>query len=710
MKQLIHSYSDGKIIAEELPVPQCDDNGVLIESICSLISSGTEKMLLDFGKSSVFGKIKKQPDRAKEVISKIKNDGIIPTIDAVNNKLNTTNQIGYCSVGRVIEIGKNIKDMSIGDRVISNGPHAEYVSVPRNLCAKIPENVTDDSAVFCVIGSIALQGVRLSNPTLGERYVVFGLGLVGQLCAQILRANGCKVLGIDNCKDKIEIARKSGIDTYHNKNNRDPISKSNEFSMGEGIDAVILSLSSNSPLPIKQAAKMCRKRGRIILIGDTNLELDRADFYEKEISFQVSCSYGPGRYDKDYEIRGNDYPIGFVRWTQNRNFEAILGLMSDNSIQTKYLLSKRFDFSSFNKAYDLLLNDNKNNLGILLDYKKSKTPEKTIVFNPQNKQKTGKSKVRVSVIGTGNYSGRVLLPILNKLGVQLRSLANTGSVRGGYYAKKYNFRKLTTDSDSIFNEKNTNTVLVATRHNTHAKFVIKALSAGMHVFCEKPLAIELEDVLSIQKKFEEFNNTDNFAPIIMVGFNRRFSRFSIRARELIETVDQPIAINMTVNAGYVNQDSWVQDPKIGGGRIIGEACHFIDLARYLVNKKITHFSTSSMKKSIFNEDKAIINLEFEDGSIACIQYFANGHKSFMKERIEIFSDEKIIQINNFKNMKLWGWNNNKTIHFLNQDKGQKKCLSAFVNSIENGRSPPIPFEEILEVSKISIELAEMINN
>ena len=702
MKQLVHSFSNGEIVAEELPVPKCNETGILIESTCSLISSGTEKMLLDFGKSSLVGKAKKHPDRVRDVLHKINNDGIMSTANAVLSKLNTSNQIGYCNVGKVIEVGNKINDIHTGDRVISNGPHAEFVAIERNLCAKIPDGVKDEKAVFCVIGSIALQGIRLSQPTLGESIVVFGLGLVGQLTAQILKANGCRVLGIDNSKDKIEVAEKIGIECYFSENSDEILKKTNKFSNNRGVDAVILTLSSSSSIPIKQAALMCRKRGRIVLIGDTKLDLDRSDFYEKELSFQVSCSYGPGRYEKNYETKNYDYPIGFVRWTESRNFEAVLQLMSDNLIHTEHLLSKKFDFSNYKDAYNLLLDKSASNLGILLKYKSDKAPNNSVSYKDTLIEG---AEICLGLIGSGNYAGRVLMPILRKSDVSLAALANNGGVNSSYYAKKFGFNKITTNNESILTDNKINTVLIATRHDSHAELVLSSLSSEKHIFCEKPLAISCNEIDRINKKYIEINQIKRKNNILMVGFNRRFSPLSKKAKRLIDKINQPKVINITINAGYISKDSWLHDKEIGGGRIVGEACHFIDLARYLIGYKLSNFYLSSIKNSEINDDKAVINLEFEDGSIASIQYLANGHSSFMKERIEIFCDQKIIQINNFKNMKFWGWASNKTIRLFNQNKGQNECLKSFFNAIKNGNPSPIPFEEIIEVSKASIELA-----
>ncbi len=701
MKQLIYSFSDGKIVAEDLPVPKCGENGLIIESTHSLISSGTEKMLIDFGRSGYLEKIKKQPEKAKQVINKIKNDGLRSTLNAVSNKMNSLNQIGYCNVGKVIEVGEKVKDLSIGDRVISNGPHAEYISVERNLCAKIPDNVRDIDAVFCVIASISLQGIRLSKPTLGEKYVVFGLGLIGQLAAQLLKANGCMVLGIDNNNEKVKIAKETGIDSFLSKAFNSTIEKANQFSSDQGVDGVILSLSSSSSLPIKQAAMMCRKRGKIILIGDTKLDLDRSDFYEKEISFQVSCSYGPGRYDDNYEKKGQDYPYGFVRWTQNRNFQAILQLMSEKSINTDNLISRRFRFSDYKDAYELLLDNDAENLGIILDYHNTKNSNKTLEYSA----KSVNSDVKMGVIGSGNYSGRILIPLLSKLDVDLISLANTGGVNSAFYVKKYGFAKLTTDSSSLISDDMINTVVIASRHDTHADMVIRSLSSRKNIFCEKPLALKIKDIDKIDKKYNKICESDGKVPILMVGFNRRFSSLTKKAKKMIQGINRPKVINITINAGHISKNSWVQDYEQGGGRIIGEACHFIDLARYLVGQKISSFTKMSMKNDEINDDKTIMNLGFNDGSIASIQYLANGHESFMKERIEIFCDKKIIQINNFKNMKLWGWKRNKTVRLFNQDKGQVECLKSFVRSIQTGGKAPIPYEEIIEVSKISIQIA-----
>ena len=701
MFQVVQDINKGSTVIMEAPKPIALPNHSLIESTVSLISSGTERTLVDFGKSGLIGKALGQPEKVKMVLDKVKTDGVVATYSAVKSKLDEPMQLGYCNVGKISQSSSNM--FSKGTRVVSNGKHASFVRVPNNLIAAIPANVSDEEAVFTVLGSIALQGIRLASPTIGERVVVTGLGLVGLLAVQILKANGCRVLAIDFDSAKCNLARQFGADVVDLSQGDCAISAAKEFSSGRGVDAVIITASSKSNDIVHQAATMSRKRGRIILVGVVGLELNRADFYEKELTFQVSCSYGPGRYDNQYEEKGIDFPFAFVRWTEQRNFEAVLDLMSAGKINVKPLISYRFDVQDAESAYNKL--NEESSLGIILDYKlncaESNLRESVKISDSTSaKIKNG----NVAFIGAGNYASRVLIPAFKKAGANLTTLVTSGGISAVHYGKKSGFNLASTDINEAL-DKNSDAVVIVTQHNLHAEQTITALENGKHVFVEKPLALTNDEIDSIEAK-QKASNT-----MVMVGYNRRFSPHIQKIKTLIGKKNGPKTFIMTMNAGEIPPDHWTQDPELGGGRIIGEACHYIDLMRFLAGSKIESFNALKMGENDyvkFTEDKAIITLTFEDGSIGSIHYYSNGGKSFPKERIEIFCDDGVLQLDNFRKLTGFGWKGFRKMNLWSQDKGQENCVHAFMESIRDGKRNPIPQDEIFEVARVSVDIAEML--
>jgi threonine dehydrogenase-like Zn-dependent dehydrogenase len=554
MKQILHNLRDGTTIVENVPIPTVRAGQILVRSLATLISAGTEKMLVDFGNASYINKARQQPEKVREVIDKIQTDGLIETIEAVTSKLDQPLTTGYCNVGIIAEIGSRAGAFSVGQRVVSNGNHAEFVSVPSNLCAPVPDNVSDDQAAFVVLASIGLQGIRLVNPTIGENIVVTGLGLIGLLTVQILRAQGCRVLGIDVDSARLALAKQFGADVVDLANGEDPISAAAAFSRGQGVDAVLITASTRSNEPVSQAARMCRKRGRIVLVGVTGLELSRADFYEKELTFQVSCSYGPGRYDPEYEEKGHDYPIGFVRWTEQRNFEAVLDLMSTKAIDVEPLISHRYSIDSAEEAYKLL-SAREPSLGILLEYDSADGDmESQRSVGLPRPQRIKAAAAVVGIIGAGNYAGRVLIPAFKKTGASLHTLVSNGGVSGVHYGKKYGFSIAATDPDVVFDHEETNVVVVATRHDSHARYVVKALEAGKHVFVEKPLAITNEELDEIDDARCR-SASSNRIPLIMLGFNRRFAPFVQKIKRSVMSRQAPISLVYTCNAGHIDSSA-----------------------------------------------------------------------------------------------------------------------------------------------------------
>ena len=700
MRQIIQSLKSGLTQVTEIPVPKPAIKSLLIKTSKTLISSGTERMLIEFGRAGLIKKASQQPEKVKLVIEKILTDGLKPTIDAVFNKLDQPLPLGYCNVGIVHEVGRDAKNFNKGDRVVSNGKHAEVVNVPVNLCAKVPDTVSNEEASFTVLGAVALQGIRLAKPTLGEAVAVVGLGLVGLMTVQLLKANGCRVLGLDFDQDKLLIAKEFGAETVDlNKDNL--LSVTDSFSRGRGIDAVIITASTTSNEPIQQAAQMCRKRGRIVLVGVAGIKFSREDFYKKELTFQVSASYGPGRYDPNYEEKGQDYPIGFVRWTEQRNFEAVLDMMATGALNVKRLISHQFDISEAEKAYKIIIS-NQSSLGILLTYpglEITNNSRKIILSN--NKKTTKKNndnivkKIKVGFLGSGNYAASVLIPSFKTAGVELKNVASSNGVSGVHVGRKYGFLETTTDSDYLISDNLIDAVVIATRHNSHANFVIKTLKNKKHVFVEKPLCLSLDELDEIKSAYSSSN-------ILMVGFNRRFAPQIQKMKSLLNSVNSPKSIVMTINAGEVASDHWTQDSEVGGGRIIGEVCHFIDLLRFLVEKKIIDYQIQYMDS--LTKDTANIQLSFEDGSIGTIHYYANGSKSFPKERLEIFAEGGVLQLDNYRKLTGFGWPRFKKMNLWQQDKGQKACVKSFIDAISKSNTPPIPVEEIFEVSRISLKL------
>ena len=723
MKQILQSLKTGDTEVVDVPCPRSQPGHVLIRSSCTLVSAGTERMLVEFGKANLVDKARQQPDKVRMTLDKVKTDGLMPTLEAVRNKLDQPLPMGYCNVGMVMEVGAGVTGFSVGDRIASNGKHAEVVCVPKNLCAKVPETVSDEAAVFTVISAIALQGLRLVQPTLGEVVVVTGLGLIGLVAVQLLRAHGCRVLGIDMDPMKMELARQFGAETVDLSRGEDPVATATRFSRGRGVDAVIITAATKSNEPMHQAALMCRKRGRIVLVGVVGLELSRADFYEKELSFQVSCSYGPGRYDPHYEDGGQDYPVGFVRWTEQRNFEAVLDMMAESSLDVAPLISHRFDLSHAEEAYQLVAKGG-SSLGILLKYpgvaEQSHESLRTSMVRLTGELPRAArpaDSVVVGFIGSGNYASQVLIPAFKGTPAILKSVASAKGVSGVHAGNKYGFEETTTDSEAMLRDAEVNTVIVATRHDSHAQYVCKALLARKHVFVEKPLAITREGLEEIEKTFQEVNAShsgsaaareETGALLLMVGFNRRFAPQVQKIKTLLAGVREPKSFVMTVNAGAIPAEHWTQDPEVGGGRIIGEACHFIDLLRFLAGAPIVSVRVAVLgtQGQGMRADKVSFTLCFADGSIGTVHYLSNGHKSFPKERLEVFGGGRILQLDNFRSLRGYGWPGFTKINLWRQDKGQAACAAAFVDAIRLGQPSPIPFEELVEVTRTSFEIVD----
>lgn len=696
MRQIIQDMKSGQTILEEVPVPQVKSGSVLIKTSCSLVSLGTERMLVEFGKASLIDKARQQPDKVKQVLDKIKTDGVQPTIEAVFNKLGHPLPLGYCNSGTVVAIGNGVTEFKVGDRVASNGQHAEYVCVPKNLVAKIPENVSDEEAAFTVIGSIGLQGIRLINPQLGETVVVIGLGLIGLIAAQLLQANGCRVICIDFDEEKVQLAREKNIIGINPTKGTDPVKYVLEETASYGADAILITASTKTDEVIHQAAEMSRKKGRIVLVGVIGLGLRRDDFYKKELSFQVSCSYGPGRYDDDYENRGIDYPLPFVRWTEKRNFETVLQAIAMGRIDVKSLITEEVKLDNYKEIYG----DMRKHGSIASIIKYPSDSKMRTVVEVTSLNFTG-TKGQIGIIGAGNFTSATMLPALTKSKACIRYIASAQGLSAKILAKKVGAKRATSDYHEILKDDVVDLVMITTRHNLHAPMVLDALYAGKHVFVEKPLCLNQKELGEIVTAYQMAQKN---GVTLTVGFNRRFSSFAVKMKELAgKGVKNIIA---TMNAGFIPSEVWVHDLKTGGGRIIGEACHFIDLCSFLTDSIVTSVCMNAMGENPEeNTDNASILLRYKDGSNAVINYFANGSKSYSKERVEIYTQEKTLVLDNWRELKGYGCKGFTKMK-KSMDKGHTTQFSLLNERILRGGEALIPFCSIINTTKASFACIE----
>jgi predicted dehydrogenase/threonine dehydrogenase-like Zn-dependent dehydrogenase len=705
MKQVLQRLDNGQTYLLDVPVPAASGVRLVIRSRASVISAGTERMLVEFGRGSLLDKARAQPDKVRDVLSKVRTDGLVSTLEAVQGKLATPIPLGYCNAGTIVDVGQHVTRFQPGDRVVSNGPHAEFVVVPHTLAAKIPDSVTFEAAAFTPIAAIGLQGIRLAQPTLGEAVVVYGLGLIGLLCVQLLRANGCMVIGIDRMPSRLALAQRFGAQVIDGAAG-DVVARVNALTDGRGADAVLLTLASDSDEPVHNAARMSRKRGRLVLVGVTGLTLSRDEFFKKELSFQVSCSYGPGRYDPQYEERGVDYPAGFVRWTEQRNFEAVLGAMAAGQLDPSPLITHLFDFDAAPRAYELI-SGTAPSLGVVLRYPEANAGDGNGSAHSRRIDRAPPpahpiTGLTVGVIGAGNFATRMLLPILQRRGVRLRTIVSGGGPSAAVAGETFGFERVSADVDDILGDAAIDNVFVLTRHDSHAALVVRALEAGKHVFVEKPLALSQSDMDRIE------DAVSSSGRLLMVGFNRRFAPLTRDVVKHVAARGGPLVVNITVNAGSIPRSHWTQDPDVGGGRVTGEACHFIDLARALVGHAITRvdITTASTRAGEIVDDIAVMMLNFADGSIASIAYLANGAKSFPKERIECFFDGCTLAIDNWRRLRRFNVPGPVFELGKRQDKGHAAEIEAWLAAVRLGGPPPIPTGELFEVSRWAIGAGE----
>lgn len=692
----------GKIIVEDVPAPVCEDDGIVVANSYSLISIGTEREALR-KRESMLKLALQRPDLVKKVWNYFKKQGAQKTRELVKSKMLDLIPLGYCSAGTVVEVGRNVIEFKVGDRVACGGAgyatHSEFVYVPKNLAVKILDNVSFEEAVFTTLGAIALQGVRRGDVKVGESVAVIGLGLIGLLTVQILKAAGCNVIGVDVNEKKVKLAEKMGLDKGVTAN-QNLVKEVEKFTDCMGVDAAIITASSTTNQPLFQALEICRKKGRIVVVGDFPLQIPRDPFYKKELDLLISTSYGPGRYDKSYEEKGIDYPAAYVRWTENRNMKAFLDFLAKKTINVKPLISYVFDVKDAAKAYEKVFGGN--SIGILFRYKPEirKIERKfELVSKPRKK-----GKINVALIGAGNFAKAYHLPNLKSIeNYNIYAIVDNKSENAKKVAEQYGARYFATDYKNVLKDKNVDLIIITTRHNSHAQITIDAAKAKKDVLVEKPMAMNEKELEKVVKQI--LKSKVNFA----VGFNRRFSPFSVKAKELLDEKEGPIIINYNVNAGPLPSDHWIYDSKEGGGRIVGECCHFFDLFNYFIGSEpveITTKSISSEQKNIRDEDNVIINIKYKDGSLANLIYNSISSEKVPKERIEIMKDGSTIIIDDFKRIDLFGFRERS--FSSRQDKGHFNELVEFAKTIKGVPSQKITLEDCVNATKISFDVTKKI--
>ncbi len=717
MKQIVQSYRTGELWLAEVPVPALQDGGVVVRTGASLVSAGTERMIMELAKKSLLGKARARPDLVKKVLRSVQTEGVSQTMAKVFSKLDTPVSLGYSCAGTVSEVGA-VSGIGMGERVACAGAgyaaHAEYNFVPKNLCVRIPDSVGIEDASFTTLGAIALQGVRQAEVALGERVVVIGLGLLGLLTVQILKAAGCMVLGSDLDPERCRLAEDLGADSAVEGN---PIEAALAFSGGRGADAVIITAAAKSNQPIETAAETARAKGRVVVVGLVGMDVPRDPFYRKELELRLSMSYGPGRYDPVYEEGGVDYPYGYVRWTEQRNMQSFLELVAAGRVTPGKLITHRFDIDSALDAYTLMecKSGGGSYLGIVIGYPESASSERA-AREVVMRTSTRAASVAVGFVGAGNFSRSVLIPALKRANdCELVGVCTATGMSASETVRKFEFAYATTDPDRIMQDERINTVFVATRHDSHATLACAALRAGKHVFVEKPLCIKPEELKAYEDAVlgggeGEGENEDASGargPCLMVGFNRRFSSHAIGVREMFRRRATPLVVSYRINAGVVPIDSWVQDPARGGGRIVGEVCHFVDFCEYLVGAPPTRVFASSIATEDarhLSEDSVAITIDYADGSLAVIQYLAHGSSEVAKERIEVFADGVTAVVDDFRTTTFHG--SKRPEIRGKQEKGFEAELRAFFWAVKTGGEWPIAFESLMRTTRVTFAIKE----
>lgn len=723
MKQLLQNIRSGATEVEDVPVPSPKPGTALVQTGASLVSAGTERMVVEFAEKSLLGKARSRPDLVRQVIDKARREGLLSTIGAVFNRLEQPMPLGYSSAGTIVTLGEGLQGFQVGQRVACAGGgyavHAEYNVVPQNLLSALPDGVDFESAAFTTLGAIAMHGYRLAETQIGERVAVIGLGLLGLLAAGIARAAGCMVLGIDLDPGRVALARQMGIKGVL----RDQAEETaGALTRGKGMDAVLICADTPSADPVELAGAIARDRGKVVAVGSVGLKLPRKVYYEKELSFINSRSYGPGRYDPTYEQEGQDYPIGYVRWTEGRNMEAFVELLASSRLDVKPLITHRFPIERAPEAYELITGKAKEPfLGVILTYPGASESSISLSSAPASRiiqyevREAGQvSSVKLGVLGAGNFASAVMLPVLKKMtGIEMLGVASASGVSAAQAARRFGFRYATSQESDVLSDPSINTVAILTRHHLHASQVISALDAGKNVFCEKPLALtreELEDIAATLVRINE--KQDEVVPLLMVGFNRRFSPMAKKLQAFLADRHEPLVAHYRVNAGYIPPTHWVQDPAQGGGRIIGEGCHFVDFLTYLVGAPPVSVVGQAMSDNgHYQGDNVVLTFTFADGSVGTLTYLANGDKAFPKERMEVFAEGRVAVLDDFRALEMVRDGKRDSYRSrLRQDKGHAGEWQALIAAISAGGPPPIPYDHIIGVTQATFAAVEALRN
>jgi predicted dehydrogenase/threonine dehydrogenase-like Zn-dependent dehydrogenase len=709
VKSLIQSFRSGELKLLDLPQPALRPGGVVVENAVSLMSPGTERVMIELGRKSLMGKARERPDLVRQVLEKARRDGILPTVEAVRNRLDSPVPLGYSCAGTVIEVGEKVDTFRTGDRVACAGAayasHAEVVFIPKNLVARLPDEVDFESGAFTTLGAIALQGLRLAEVQLGETVVVIGLGLVGLLVVQLAKAGGCQVLGMDPNPTRCQLAEQLGCDFTSAERDR-LVTINPQLTGGRGADAVLITAAAKSNDPVKLAGEVARDKATVVAIGAVGTNVPRDIYYKKELTFRISRSYGPGRYDSEYEEGGYDYPFGYVRWTENRNMQAFVQLLAEGRVDVKRLITHRFDIDDAHNAYEILTRkDDESFLGILFSY--SNQPKlshrvnlRSATVSPSKRPSViGRpSAVAVGFLGAGQFAAATLIPAVKKLpGIEFQGVCAATGVSAQHVARKFDFRYCTTDENEIINDPDINTVVIATRHHLHARQIIAALRAGKHVFVEKPLCMNEEELKEIVTTFNQLSKSNQSNQILMVGYNRRFAPMARQLKDFLVQVKEPLVMHYRVNAGYIPPDHWVNDPGQGGGRIIGEVCHFVDFLTFLAGSlPVRVYARALPNQGRYRDDNLVITIDFANSSLGTITYVANGANALPKERIEVFGGESAAVLDNFRQLQLICGGHRKVFRSrLRQDKGHQSEWEAFAEKARSGQGSTIPFDEIV---------------
>lgn len=698
----------GQTAIEEVPIPTPATGQALVRVCASLVSAGTERMLVEFAEKSLLGKARSRPDLVKQVLEKMRREGVLATLGAAFNRLDQPMPLGYSSAGTIAALGEEMDGFKVGQRVACAGGgyavHAEYNLVPRNLLTPLPDSVDFESAAFTTLGAIALHGFRLAEPQIGESVAIIGMGLLGLLAGQIAAAAGCRVLGIDVNPQRIALAASLGLQAVL----RDQaVDSAQAFTSNRGFDKVIICADTSSNDPVELAAVIARDRAKVVATGAVGLTFPRKPYYEKELSFINSRSYGPGRYDTSYEENGRDYPLGYVRWTEGRNFEAVVDLLAGGKLKIAPMITHRFPIEKAAEAYEIITGKKKEPfLGVLLTYPQddSSAPISRITF-PSSNASGQPDAVKLGVLGAGLFANATLLPALKTIqGLELVGIASVGGLHAQHSAKKFGFAYATSDDDEILNDPNINTVAILTRHGMHAGLVVKALQSGKHVFVEKPLAVDLDQLSAIGDLLMAGG-----CPLLTVGFNRRYAPLARRLQEFLAPRSEPLYMHYRINAGYIPLNHWTHDPLQGGGRIIGEGCHFVDLLTCLAGAAPLAVSAVSLPDGgKYHEDNISMTFSFPDGSVGVVDYLANGDKSYPKERLEVFCGGRIAVLDDFRTLEMLHAGNHSVLKKA-QDKGWKDEWVAFTNAIRTGGQPPIPYDQLIGVTKATFAVMQALH-